>query len=29
MTIPLVEKDRVFDVYKIHSLPLLHPTLEK
>ena len=29
MTIPLVEKDRVFDVYKIHSLPLLHPTLKQ
>ena len=29
MTIPLVEKDRVFDVYKIHSLPLLHPILKK
>ena len=29
MTIPLVEKDRVFDVYKIHCLPLLHPTLKK
>ena len=24
-----MEKDRVFDVYKIHSLPLLHPTLKK
>ena len=29
MTIPLVEKDRVFDVYKIHSLPLLHPIVKK
>ena len=29
MTIPLVEKGRVFDVYKIHSLPLLHPIVKK
>ena len=29
MTIPLVEKDRVFDVYKIHSFPLLHPVVKK
>ena len=29
MTIPLVEKDRVLDIYKIHSLPLLHPNLKK
>ena len=29
MTIALVEKDRVFDVCKIHSLPLLHPSLKK
>ena len=29
MTFPLVERDRVFDVHKIHSLPLLHPTLKK
>ena len=29
MTIPLVEEYRVLDVYKIHSLPLLHPILKK
>ena len=29
MTILLVEKDGVFDVYKIHSLSLLHPIVKK